>query len=116
MQQNIKPKFEVHEVPEDDKTERTVNTYVKGKDGKAGMFKAKSVKDDRPQYDVYFPNGHSIRLFGDEELEARGFSNPSPLIDMDTGDVAGQQQPNILRIRSQRMAKLPKLGSNFETA
>ena len=104
---DIKPRYEVHAVPEDERTPRTVTAH-QGKEGSGGIFESTEVPDDRPQYDVYFPHGHSIRIIGDEELAAQGFVDPSVLVDMESGDVVGRMADNSLKTHSQRKTKNKK--------
>jgi len=64
-------------------------------DGKGGE-KARVTRDMRPQeqtyqnaYDVFFPQGHSIRIPADDEEQLRrvGVLKPVPFVDMETGEV-----------------------------
>ena len=102
-----KRKYEVHEVPDDERTPRRVVKLMapseikkRKKAGKrASGFVTEVVKDDRPQFDVYFPSGHSIRVIGEQELLRLGFNVGAGLVDMDTGDDVGE--PTVASLKEQ---------------
>ncbi len=115
----VKRKYEVHEVPDDERTPRTIVKLIAPSEAKklkkAGKrvvgFLREEVKDDRPQYDVYFPSGHSIRVLGEQELLRLGFHVGAGLVDMETGDDVDDREPTSLREQSERTTQRPRLQS-----
>ena len=98
----LRPKFEVHEVHGEDMTRKTCE-----KDPKGG-FIYKTVKDTRRCFDVYFPNGHSVRIRGEDELKRLGFAGAPNLVDMETGDEVPNQQAMSLKTHVERSTKPSK--------
>ncbi len=104
--QDIKPAYEVHpfagetirRVYEFDETKRV----IVGKDVVA-----------KGGYMIYFPKGHSIRAFEEKHLAQLGFDKPAKLIDMETGDEAGEAHGS-LKTRSRQMTRRTKSGENKE--
>lgn len=115
----IKRKYEVHEVPEDEKSIRRVVKLMAPSDAKKLKKKGKKhtgfgyeeVKDDRPQYDVYFPSGHSLRIIGEAELLRLGFHVGAGLVDMETGEDIEDQEPVSLREQVDRVTQGQRLQS-----
>lgn len=115
----IKRKYEVHEVPEEERTTRHVVKLMapseakklKKKGKKHTGFGYEEVKDDRPQYDVYFPSGHSIRITGEAELLRLGFSVGAGLVDMETGEDVVDVEPVSLREQVARSTQQPRIES-----
>ena len=107
---NVRPMFEVYEVPDEDKTPRSIYVLVKMSDrkNKRQPFVTKEVKDPRPQYDCYFPSGHCIRIVGSDELERLGMHEGAGLVDMATGEVVSDEPPPSLREMSIRKTKPPR--------
>lgn len=101
--ERIRPQFEVHEVPQEQRSKRTVAvpkfTTKPSKDGKSVKrqvgFEYKELDDDRPQFDVYFPHGHSIRVIGKTEMVRLGFANKPGLVDMETGEIVPQHDISL---------------------
>ena len=104
--QDIKPEYEVH--PFNGVTSRKIYEFDKEK----RVIVGKEVKAEGG-YMIYFPKGHSIRAFNDEHLAALGFDKPAKLIDMETGDEAGEAHGS-LKTRSRRMTHRTKSGENKE--
>lgn len=98
MQQNIRPKFEVHKI------EGSV-TVKKCKPKKGGGFEWEEVQEPGG-YMVYFPTGASLRIRDDKEMERLGFLEPAELVDMDTGDSVGRVAADSLkRLAEQKVNK-----------
>lgn len=103
--QNVRRKYEVHKVPEEDRTKRKITKLAlqskrKGKKGKRASFEYTEEPDTREQYDVYFPNGHSLRIVGGPEaLEEAGLSasENAGLVDMNTGEEVDEMEEVDLR-------------------
>ncbi len=106
-QQNVKPAYEVH--PFGGVTTRKVYEFDKEK----RIIVPKDV-EAKGGYMIYFPKGHSIRAFDDKHLAALGFDKPAKLIDMETGDEAGEAHGS-LKTRSRQMTRRTKSGENKET-
>lgn len=75
--------------------------FVEDKD-KEGKVTAKRIehytKEVDAGYMVYFPKGHSIRVWTDKDLRALGFAAPAPIVDMQTGDkYDADSMPSALR-------------------
>ncbi len=104
--QDIKPAYEVH--PFNGETIRRVYKF----DEEKHTIVAKDVTA-KGGYMIYFPKGHSIRAFDDDHLAALGFDKPAKLIDMETGDEAGEAHGS-LKTRSRRMTHRTKSGENKE--
>lgn len=92
---DIRPRFEVHKLEGD--VDRA--KYNKDKDGKLVL---ETVKEPAG-WMVYFPNGSSIRVRTEQEMMRCGFMEPSPLVDMESGDIIPQQQTNPLKRRSEQV-------------
>lgn len=116
---SVKRKYEVHEVPEDERTLRIIVKLMAPSEAKklkkagkkAAGFSQEEVKDDRPQYDVFFPSGHSIRVIGEQELLRLGFHVGAGLVDMETGDDVTEREPTTLREQSDRTTQRPRMQS-----
>lgn len=113
----VKRKYEVHEVPEDERTPRRIVKLMSPSDvkkrKKAGKkntgFGFETEKDSRPQFDVYFPSGHSIRVIGEDELLRLGFQVGAGLVDMETGEDVGETEQVSLRDQAERTVQRPRL-------
>ena len=106
VQQDIKPAYEVH--PFSGTTMRRMCEF----DEKSRTLVSKEV-EAKGGYMIYFPKGHSIRAFDDKHLKELGFSEPAKLIDMETGDEAGDAHGS-LKTQSRRMTRRTKSGENKE--
>ena len=103
--QNVKRKYEVFKVPEENRTPRRITKLAlqskrKGKKGKRASFEYTEEPDTREQYDVYFPNGHSLRVIGGPEaMEELGLSTSenAGLVDMNTGEEVDEMKELDLR-------------------
>lgn len=115
----VKRKYEVHEVSDDERTPRIIVKLMAPSEAKklkkagkkTGGFIQTEVKDDRPQYDVYFPSGHSIRVLGEQELLRLGFHVGAGLVDMETGDDVEDREPASLREQADRTTQRPRMQS-----
>lgn len=104
-------RFEVYPVPDEERTSRVVTQLVvqSKRKNKRDAFETKEVKDEREQFDVYFPNGSSIRIIGRDELERLGLHEGAGLVDMETGeDVPENFEPMTLRELVARNTQLPR--------
>lgn len=83
-QPNIKPRFQVKECTKEEvgKLVRVIATPNK----ENGGFEYKEFPEKRRCFMIFFPNGSSLRIRGEEELKRLGFDNDPLLVDMDTGD------------------------------
>lgn len=97
---NVKPRFEVHPRPGDTITE----THYK-RDAEKGINVPEQVEVPYG-YDVFFPNGNSMRVRTDEELKRLGFDNPAAFIDMESGEE--MQMQTSLRSTSKARASASK--------
>ena len=97
----LMPRFEVH--PVDEELTRTILTPNK----ETGGFDKKVVKEERKCFDVFFPNGHSMRVRGEDELRRLGFDTSPALVDMETGDIAPQAATS-LKTHVERTTKLSR--------
>lgn len=93
--QNIKPRFEVEKI--NTMVFETRVTRVEGRN-------VEETVEVPYGYAVYFPAGHSIRVRDHAELQRLGFDHPAELIDADTGDVVGTNEPMSLKRQVQRRA------------
>jgi hypothetical protein len=102
LQPKIKPRYEVEKLD----GQFTVKRYKYVKDEKTdhGQFVREDAKQDRG-YMVYFPNGSSVHVPTEKELERLGFSEPPDLIDMESGETVPQPQTVSLKEHSARMTK-----------
>jgi hypothetical protein len=67
--------------------------YVKAKGETKGKFVCEEVTEKLPEvFDVYFPQGHSIRVDSRERLAALGLVDNPDLIDMNTGEVIAKSE------------------------
>ncbi len=82
--QEIRPTFRVV-FKKDAKFKRKVVSRLNGK------FEFKEV-DDKGYWQIFFPNGSSLRITDKKELERLGFDRPAALVNMETGDVVGNMQ------------------------
>lgn len=111
----VRRKYEVHEVEEEARSPRLVTKIAApSKAKKAGGrrksgFDVEEVKDDRPQYDVYFPNGNSIRIVGDDELHRLGFHVGAGLVDMETGEDIDDMPQRSLKELAERKTQGPRI-------
>jgi|TARA_Y100000310_G_scaffold263231_1_gene273293 hypothetical protein len=94
MAQNIKPRYEVHEL---EGTRMKTIASVR----KEGGFDYEEVEVPAG-YMVYFPSGSSIRL-SEAELKEQGFDKPAALIDMDSGDEVGMVQHGALKAKADQV-------------
>ena len=88
----IRPKFSVREVPAEQRSQRLVTKFVasgdglKDKNGNPSVTIAVSKQPpDQRQFDVFFPNGSSIRVT-EARLKQLGFDGRQSYIDMNTGE------------------------------
>ncbi len=103
---NIKPRYEVHTIPG-----KAMRTYCKVRvddDGKnAGGFDTYEEEVDAG-YMVYLPNGSSVHVWNEKELNLRGFGGPPALIDMDSGDEVGTMGTSALKSHSEQKGNSTK--------
>lgn len=100
-QQDIKPRFEVV-----DRTDETITVDRWERDNDKGMNVCSQVEVPYG-YDVFFPNGNSMRVASKEELDRLGFGSGPEFIDMNTGE-AIQMQTSLRRSRSHRASTKSK--------
>lgn len=94
----IMPRYEIEEVPDAVVMQR-VFRYVKERDengklikdenGKVSQKRTDEVIDiakGQPVYDVYFPQGHSLRVVGEQSLKELNLDGDPPMIDMNSGE------------------------------
>lgn len=111
----VRRKYEVHKVPDEDKTPRKIVKLLpesKRKRGKGGRdaFEISADADERDQFDVFYPNGHSIRVVGAEGLHEIGLSSSerAGLVDMETGEEVDEQVEVSLRDVVSRKTRPPR--------
>ncbi len=92
---DIRPRFEVHEL------EGEVDRVKFNKDESGKLVKV--IVKEPAGWMVYFPNGSSIRVRTLAEMQRCGFMEPSPLVDMESGDIVPQQQVDVLKRRSEQV-------------
>jgi len=79
---NAKPMFEVERLPENYTS--TVKSFKKN--AKTGRLEA-TEKTVKGGFMAYFPQGHSIRVTTEAELDRLALNNTPPLVDMEHGVV-----------------------------
>ena len=100
--ENVKPAFQAELVKGNfRRTIMSIEENVREVTGSTGITrkivsrKLKPVVEEFTEaYDIYFPQGHSIRVRADDraQLERIGVFGPPPLVDMETGEVIGQDK------------------------
>ena len=75
---------------------------------KDGSFVKKMVQEPAG-YMVYFPNGSSVRIRTEEELEKQGFDKPASLVDMDSGETSRTPEGS-LKAHSEQKQNKPRRG------
>lgn len=81
------PAYEVRKLKGMAKREYVRFVEEKDKEGKVVSKRIERyTKEVDAGYMVYFPKGHSIRVWTDKDLKALGFAAPAPIVDMQTGD------------------------------
>jgi len=106
MQQDIKPRYEVH------KEDGTYSRRVAKVDKKTGSIVWEDVETPRG-YMVYFPSGASVHL-SEEELVRQGYDKPAKLVDMDSGDLVGDVTPRSLKSVSEQKTARSRSGINVD--
>ena len=103
MARNVKKAFEAHKL-EGDFT-RTVYDYeeVKNAKGKLVRQRTETKMTEKAGYMVYFPNGSSIHVRSDEEMERLGFDHEPDLIDLDTGEIDVKGGSTSLKRKAERI-------------
>lgn len=94
----IMPRYEVEKV-ENAVVNRRVIEYIKEKDENGKFVKDESGKvmqkreerivniaEGEPVYDIWFPQGHQIRVVGDKALAELNLDGEPKLIDMNSGE------------------------------
>jgi hypothetical protein len=113
MNENIKPRFEVHKL--DGKRHRRVAKPKTDKQGKLiGGFDFEDIEQDAG-WMVYFPNGASIHIWTQEEMERQGFLSTPTLVDMETGDDIGPAVSASLKSRSEQISNRTKSSKAAQT-
>ena len=114
MNENIKPRFEVHKLK--GKKQRSFVTPKIERDAKGepvldkeGNEKLLGGFDEHEEsvdagWMVYFPNGASVHVWTEEEMKRQGFLNEPTLVNMDTGDDAGAARGQSLKSRSESIS------------
>jgi len=98
MSENVKPRFEVHQL--DGEGTRRIAKPKTDKEGKLlGGFEFVDKKVPAG-WMVYFPNGSSIHVWTQEEMERQGFLSAPDLVNMETGDLMGKSNTQSLKDRS----------------
>lgn len=106
QQQNIKPRYEVERVDE-----MVIETHLKREDGRNVEHEVEVPYG----YNVFFPQGHSMRVRTDAELERLGFDRPAELIDED-GEVVGSTAQQTLKRNVQHRQAASKRRKAHTTA
>ena len=112
MNQNLKPKFEVHKLDGTAKKRVAKSRYRMDEDGNKelddknrpillGGFDYEEV-DVPAGWMVYFPSGSSIRVWTKEEMERQGFLRAPAMVDMETGDESAPMDTASLKDRSEQ--------------
>ena len=97
--QNVRPKYEVETL------EGTVTEDYYERDMEKGM-NVKKTREVPAGFMVYFPNGNSIRVRDEEELERLGFNDEAYFIDMESGEEV--QMQTSLKKKVQRRSTASK--------
>lgn len=110
----LKPQFHVKPVAKADKTKRHIRKIVKmskRKDMEAeNPWEDEFKDDDRPQFDVYFPAGHHIRVIGEKTLKRLGLHITPGIIDMNSGEIVPQAEMVNLEEEVARVTQRPRTG------
>jgi hypothetical protein len=102
MNENIKPRYEVHKL-EGTKPRRFAVPKT-DKDGKLiGGFDYDEKEVDAG-WMVYFPSGASVHVWTEEEMDRQGFLNRPSLVNMETGDDVGQMSDTSLKSKSEQVS------------
>lgn len=98
----IKPRYEVHKL----EGTFTKKSYVKDDDGHL------EVKETEHElgWMVYFPDGSSIHVEKEAEMQRLGFDKPATLVDMESGDEVGQVGTGSLKSLSEQKTARNKSG------
>jgi len=118
MNENIKPRFEVHKL--EGKGNRRIATPnikkdekgkpILNKDGNSillGGFTYEDIEVDAG-WMVYFPNGSSIHVWTEEEMLRQNFLTDPDLVNMETGDLMGKAPNQSLKSRSEQKERVTK--------
>jgi len=92
MTKKVRPAFTIKRR---ENVQRTVirMRYVKEEGATKGKFVREEVTETLPEvFDVYFPQGHSIRVDSRKRLAELGLVESPDLIDMDTGEVVAKSE------------------------
>ena len=100
MSRTVRPRFEVHKLK--GKGVRHIASPKTDKEGKLlGGFEYED-KEVPAGWMVYFPNGSSVHIWTEEEMERCGFLADPTLIDMESGEEVPQAAPQSLKSRSEQ--------------
>ena len=106
MNENVKPRYEVHKL--EGTGIRRVATPKADKEGKLlGGFDYEDKEVDAG-WMVYFPNGSSIRVWTKEEMDRQGFLRNPTLVNMETGDDMGTASHTSLKSLSEQKERVTK--------
>lgn len=113
LNENVKPKFEVHpyegpDVNEDGTVTRTHYKYEseKGEDDRIIKRGFVAYEVDEPAgFMVYLPSGASIRVRNETELKRLELIGESDLVDMETGEIIPRNEKVSLKEQSTRKTK-----------
>ncbi len=106
MNENVRPRFEVHKL--EGKGNRNIATPKTNKKGDLiGGFEYNDIEVDAG-WMVYFPNGSSIHVWTEEEMVRQGFMQDPDLVNMETGDLMGKANTTSLKARSEQKERVTK--------
>ncbi len=102
---NIRRAFQVESLK--GKVKTTITEVEKLENG-SSVFHKREVEAPAG-FMVYFPQGHSIRVESQEQLERLGFAGHSGMVDMDTGDFVEDASPTDLKSVVERATAPPRV-------
>jgi|TARA_Y100000310_G_scaffold96855_1_gene94570 hypothetical protein len=125
MNENVKPRFEVHKLegtgrrrvatPKIEKDEK--GKPVKNEKGHSvllGGFDYEDLEVDAG-WMVYFPNGSSIHVWTEEEMQRQGFLDEPTLVNLETGDELGTASHSSLKSLSEQKERVTKSNKHAQT-
>jgi hypothetical protein len=106
MKVAVKARFEAHKL--EGTRMKTVASPKKDQQGTLlGGFDYKEIEVDAG-WMVYLPNGSSLHIWTEEEMNRQGFLRPPAHVDMETGDVVGNPEAESLKNKSEQKERATK--------
>ena len=114
MSRTVRPRFEVHKLK--GKGVRHIASPKTDKEGKLlGGFEYED-KEVPAGWMIYFPNGSSVHIWTEEEMERQGFLLDPAIVNMETGDETPPVSSTSLKAKSEQMSARTKSSNPAHTA